>query len=80
MRTVRYFDGKTYDWVGISRQPNIIGKVCLRLPLYSVSMLLRLLVVVYLVFLELAIKLSLFRHFFLWKIHLVILLQITCQL
>ncbi|CAL9771059.1 unnamed protein product, partial [Musa acuminata subsp. burmannicoides] len=27
MRTVRYFDGKTYEWVGISRQPNIIGKV-----------------------------------------------------
>lgn len=28
MRTVRYFDGKTYEWVGISRQPNIISKVC----------------------------------------------------
>lgn len=28
MRTVRYFDGKTYEWVGISRQPNIMGKVC----------------------------------------------------
>ncbi|URE24312.1 phosphatidylserine synthase [Musa troglodytarum] len=27
MRTVRYFDGKTYEWVGISQQPNIIGKV-----------------------------------------------------
>ncbi|CAH9136606.1 unnamed protein product [Cuscuta epithymum] len=27
MRTVRYFDGRTYEWVGISRQPNIIGKV-----------------------------------------------------
>ncbi|RAL40221.1 unnamed protein product [Cuscuta campestris] len=27
MRTVRYFDGKTYQWVGISQQPNIIGKV-----------------------------------------------------
>ncbi|XP_022945644.1 CDP-diacylglycerol--serine O-phosphatidyltransferase 1-like isoform X5 [Cucurbita moschata] len=26
MRTVRYFDGKTYKWVGLSRQPNIIGK------------------------------------------------------
>ncbi|XP_023541085.1 CDP-diacylglycerol--serine O-phosphatidyltransferase 1-like isoform X2 [Cucurbita pepo subsp. pepo] len=26
MRTVRYFDGKTYNWVGLSRQPNIIGK------------------------------------------------------
>ncbi|XP_039846701.1 CDP-diacylglycerol--serine O-phosphatidyltransferase 1-like isoform X2 [Panicum virgatum] len=27
MRTVRYFDGKTYVWVGLSRQPNIISKV-----------------------------------------------------
>ncbi|XP_016572744.2 CDP-diacylglycerol--serine O-phosphatidyltransferase 1 isoform X3 [Capsicum annuum] len=27
MRTVRYFDGRTYEWVGISRQPNIMGKV-----------------------------------------------------
>ncbi|GAB2280019.1 heat shock protein Pss1 [Dionaea muscipula] len=27
MHTVRYFDGKTYEWVGLSRQPNIIGKV-----------------------------------------------------
>ncbi|GKB26494.1 CDP-diacylglycerol--serine O-phosphatidyltransferase 1 isoform X1, partial [Tanacetum coccineum] len=27
MHTVRYFDGKTYEWVGISRQPNILGKV-----------------------------------------------------
>ncbi|KAG9449016.1 hypothetical protein H6P81_008981 [Aristolochia fimbriata] len=27
MHTVRYFDGKTYEWVGISRQPNIISKV-----------------------------------------------------
>lgn len=27
MRTVRYFDGRTYEWVGISRQPNIISKV-----------------------------------------------------
>ncbi|MQM08997.1 hypothetical protein Taro_041856 [Colocasia esculenta] len=27
MRTVRYFDGRTYEWVGISRQPSIIGKV-----------------------------------------------------
>ncbi|XP_022775909.1 CDP-diacylglycerol--serine O-phosphatidyltransferase 1-like isoform X2 [Durio zibethinus] len=26
MHTVRYFDGRTYQWVGISRQPNIIGK------------------------------------------------------
>ncbi|XP_020680180.2 CDP-diacylglycerol--serine O-phosphatidyltransferase 1 isoform X2 [Dendrobium catenatum] len=26
MRTVRYFDAKTYEWVGLSRQPNIIGK------------------------------------------------------
>jgi hypothetical protein len=29
MKTVRYFDGRTYDWVGLSRQPNIISKVCL---------------------------------------------------
>lgn len=28
MRTVRYFDGRTYEWVGISQQPNIMGKVC----------------------------------------------------
>ncbi|CAA6665448.1 unnamed protein product [Spirodela intermedia] len=27
MRTVRYFDAKTYEWVGISRQPSIICKV-----------------------------------------------------
>ncbi|KAI7748395.1 hypothetical protein M8C21_013913 [Ambrosia artemisiifolia] len=27
MHTVRYFDGKTYEWVGISRQPNILGKL-----------------------------------------------------
>ncbi|GAB4840347.1 heat shock protein Pss1, variant 3 [Ancistrocladus abbreviatus] len=27
MCTVRYFDGKTYEWVGISQQPNIMGKV-----------------------------------------------------
>ncbi|GAU42617.1 hypothetical protein TSUD_49660, partial [Trifolium subterraneum] len=27
MHTVRYFDGKAYKWVGLSRQPNIIGKV-----------------------------------------------------
>uniref|UniRef100_A0A0C9S9T1 CDP-diacylglycerol--serine O-phosphatidyltransferase n=1 Tax=Wollemia nobilis TaxID=56998 RepID=A0A0C9S9T1_9CONI len=27
MKTVRYFDGKTYEWVGISRQPSIMGKV-----------------------------------------------------
>ncbi|KAF7133278.1 hypothetical protein RHSIM_Rhsim09G0102000 [Rhododendron simsii] len=27
MHTVRYFDAKTYEWVGISRQPNIMGKV-----------------------------------------------------
>lgn len=31
MRTVSYFDGRTYDWVGISRQPTIIGKVKLTL-------------------------------------------------
>jgi phosphatidylserine synthase 2 len=28
MKTVRYFDGRTYEWVGLSRQPNIISKVC----------------------------------------------------
>uniref|UniRef100_A0A0E0BW58 CDP-diacylglycerol--serine O-phosphatidyltransferase n=1 Tax=Oryza meridionalis TaxID=40149 RepID=A0A0E0BW58_9ORYZ len=27
METVRYFDGRTYEWVGLSRQPNIISKV-----------------------------------------------------
>ncbi|CAM6047906.1 unnamed protein product, partial [Sphagnum compactum] len=27
MRTVRYFDGKTYAWVGLSRQTSIMGKV-----------------------------------------------------
>ncbi|KAL0296680.1 UNVERIFIED_CONTAM: CDP-diacylglycerol--serine O-phosphatidyltransferase 1 [Sesamum radiatum] len=27
MRTVRYFDGRTYEWVGISRQPNIMSKM-----------------------------------------------------
>ncbi|KAL6620659.1 hypothetical protein ACP70R_035798 [Stipagrostis hirtigluma subsp. patula] len=26
MHTVRYFDGKTYEWVGLSRQPSIMGK------------------------------------------------------
>uniref|UniRef100_A0A0D3ESJ9 CDP-diacylglycerol--serine O-phosphatidyltransferase n=1 Tax=Oryza barthii TaxID=65489 RepID=A0A0D3ESJ9_9ORYZ len=27
MHTVRYFDGKTYEWVGLSRQPSIMGKL-----------------------------------------------------
>lgn len=27
MKTVRYFDGKTYDWVGLSHQPDILAKV-----------------------------------------------------
>ncbi|KAF3943903.1 hypothetical protein CMV_029572 [Castanea mollissima] len=27
MNTVRHFDGKTYKWVGLSRQPNIFEKV-----------------------------------------------------
>uniref|UniRef100_A0A453DRW3 CDP-diacylglycerol--serine O-phosphatidyltransferase n=1 Tax=Aegilops tauschii subsp. strangulata TaxID=200361 RepID=A0A453DRW3_AEGTS len=27
MKTVRYFDGRTYEWVGLSRQPNIMSKV-----------------------------------------------------
>uniref|UniRef100_A0A0E0C663 CDP-diacylglycerol--serine O-phosphatidyltransferase n=1 Tax=Oryza meridionalis TaxID=40149 RepID=A0A0E0C663_9ORYZ len=26
MHTVRYFDGKTYEWVGLSHQPSIMGK------------------------------------------------------
>ena len=33
MHTVRYFDGKTYEWVGISRQPNIMGRVCFEISL-----------------------------------------------
>lgn len=40
MHTVRYFDGKTYEWVGISRQPNIIGKVCFELIILDYSFLL----------------------------------------
>ncbi|KAL7611225.1 hypothetical protein Lser_V15G11727 [Lactuca serriola] len=35
MHTVRYFDGKTYEWVGISRQPNILGKVSLYFQSYQ---------------------------------------------
>ncbi|KAG0591947.1 hypothetical protein KC19_1G214000 [Ceratodon purpureus] len=27
MKTVKYFDGKTYAWVGLSRQTSILGKV-----------------------------------------------------
>ncbi|CAA2991869.1 Hypothetical predicted protein [Olea europaea subsp. europaea] len=27
MRTIWYFDGKSYEWFGFSRQPNILGKV-----------------------------------------------------
>lgn len=27
MRTVTYINGKTYKWVGLSCQPNIISKV-----------------------------------------------------
>lgn len=34
MHTVRYFDGKTYKWVGLSRQPNIIGKVSFEIQLH----------------------------------------------
>nr|XP_018677308.1 PREDICTED: CDP-diacylglycerol--serine O-phosphatidyltransferase 1-like isoform X2 [Musa acuminata subsp. malaccensis] len=37
MRTVRYFDGKTYEWVGISRQPNIIGQKNIG-PVYTCTM------------------------------------------
>lgn len=39
MHTVRYFDGKTYEWVGISRQPNILGKVCNELIKFLFSLL-----------------------------------------
>ncbi|KAK8512942.1 hypothetical protein V6N12_030350 [Hibiscus sabdariffa] len=35
LHTVRYFDGRTYEWVGISRQPNIIGKVKQTLLLFT---------------------------------------------
>lgn len=38
MHTVRYFDGKTYEWVGISRQPNILGKVRLHFVYFSLFM------------------------------------------
>lgn len=27
MKTVRYFDGKTYEWVGVSKQPTIMGRL-----------------------------------------------------
>ncbi|OAE34562.1 hypothetical protein AXG93_1487s1080 [Marchantia polymorpha subsp. ruderalis] len=27
LSTVRYFEGKTYEWVGLSQQPSLIGKV-----------------------------------------------------
>jgi len=30
MKTVNYFDGKTYNWVGVSQQKTIIDKVCLQ--------------------------------------------------
>jgi phosphatidylserine synthase 2 len=42
MHTVRYFDGKTYEWVGLSRQPSIMGKVCslkIHLQAYGFSIL-----------------------------------------
>jgi len=38
MHTVRYFDGKTYKWVGLSQQPNIIGKVCLSVISYFIML------------------------------------------
>ena len=28
MMTVRYFDGKTYSWVGVSQQKSFYDKVC----------------------------------------------------
>jgi hypothetical protein len=28
MKTVRYFDGKTYNWVGASQQKSFYDKVC----------------------------------------------------
>lgn len=27
MQTVQYFDGKTYEWLGVSKQPTLIGKL-----------------------------------------------------
>eukprot|EP00850_Spirogloea_muscicola_P004982 SM000022S07196 [mRNA] locus=s22:442584:446086:- [translate_table: standard] len=27
MKTVQYFDGKTYKWAGLSRQPSFVGKI-----------------------------------------------------
>lgn len=30
MKTVKYFEGKTYTWVGISKQPTLSGKVSSR--------------------------------------------------
>lgn len=41
MHTVRYFDGKTYEWVGISRQPNIFGKVCFEPPICGITIVLK---------------------------------------
>jgi len=38
MHTVRYFDGKTYKWVGLSQQPNIIGKVCFSVISYFIKL------------------------------------------
>ena len=34
MKTVKYFDGKTYAWVGLSQQKSIFGKVCIFLGAY----------------------------------------------
>lgn len=28
MKSVEYFDGKTYEWIGLSRQTSFSGKVC----------------------------------------------------
>lgn len=29
MKSVKYFDGKTYEWIGLSRQRSFSGKVCI---------------------------------------------------
>lgn len=33
MKTVKYFEGKTYTWVGISKQPTLRQKVSIRFEL-----------------------------------------------
>ncbi|KVI05374.1 Phosphatidyl serine synthase [Cynara cardunculus var. scolymus] len=41
MHTVRYFDAKTYEWVGISRQPNILSKVRLSFHTFELKSLVK---------------------------------------